>query len=111
MRSPEDQLVHRNFANRFLLGAIIFVAVISEAEAVYRLFFNPGMAGRGMFDYLTLLLLPLPVLLAIVSRRQTKRWIAAGDMSPTIAAEVDSTVNFVAMFSYLIMPTIGEMLR
>jgi hypothetical protein len=108
MRSPQDQLVQQRFLNRFMLGAVILIAVASEVKAVYRLFFNPGMAGRESFDYFTLLLIPIPALVAIMSGAETKRWTTSGEMSSAIAARIDWRTTFLALFSYILMMTIRE---
>jgi hypothetical protein len=66
------------------------------------------MAGRGTFDYFMLLLIPIPALMAAMSSSETRRWTTAGDLSPAIAAGIDWRMNFLAMFSYIIMIAMRE---
>ena len=94
-----------------MLGGVILIAAASEAKAVYRLFFNPGTVGRGSFDYFTLLLIPIPALMAIMSRGETKKWTAAGNINPAIASLIDWRINFLAVFFYIIVMTMKETLH
>ena len=74
-----------------------------EIKAVQRVFFDPGMAGKGSLDYVPLLLIPIPALIAIMSHRETMKWTAAGDMRSAIAAAIDFRTTFLALVSYLLM--------
>jgi hypothetical protein len=108
MQSPQGQLALQRFSNPILLGMVTLIAVTIEVKEAYRLFFNPGIAWRGTLDYLMLLLIPIPALMAIMSRAETKGWTTAGDMSSAIAARIDRRIISLALISYILMMTIRE---